>query len=167
VKLRQSLIALVQNLIEGIHSQYGSSAKLTISTGTYTSKELAGLLQRFVDSHAAKQEARAHASSALVAHLAAAEEVVPVAKALKAYLEAVLVDPKERATFGLKLRKVRNAPDTETLFGAIRKREATREARHTLGRRRKLQIHGAATSEAPAPGGNANGVTPVTPAAPK
>jgi hypothetical protein len=137
-------------MIEGIHSHYGSSAKLTIGTGTYTSKELAGLLQGFLDSNAAKQEARAHASSALVAHLAKAEEVVPVAKALKAYLEAVLVDPKERALFGLKLRKVRNAPDTATMSKAIERGKATREARHTMGKRQKLQIHGAATSEAPA-----------------
>nr|HEX4314444.1 hypothetical protein [Kofleriaceae bacterium] len=52
--------------------------------------------------------------------------------------------------FGLAPRR-RTAPSAETVLTAVEKRQATRVARHTLGRRQRAAIHGAPVTAPTAP----------------
>ncbi len=94
-------------------------------------------------------------------------------------------DPKTLADFGLAPHKT-TKPKVETKATAIQKSAATREARHTMGKKQKKEIKGVlpapapepspapapapspapAPAPAPAPSGNGAAPAPVTPAQP-
>jgi hypothetical protein len=134
-------VALLQQLVSGIQSQYGASAKLTFTAGTYTSKELVQIFGDLIDAYNAHLEATANARSALAAFRADAARTAPVVAALRGYLVHVFADPKDLAAFGLSPRKARSAPSADTVAEAVHKRRATRKARHTMGKRQRLLVH--------------------------
>jgi len=75
-------------------------------------------------------------------------------------------DPTSLADFGLVPHKPRTAPTGEKMATAAARNRATRAARHTMGRRRKLAIKGSVPTpvtdgSAGAPGGSAPGAPVV------
>jgi hypothetical protein len=155
--LRPTDILLLPTLIEGLKARYGASAKLTLAAGTFTVKDLGQLFQELVDAHQAVVDARVNVRSASKARSAKTVQGRAILKSVKSYLLAVYGDPKDLATFGLQPRKAPTPPGVKAKAEALDRREATRKARGTMGKRAKKQIR--ANPVTPPGGTSANGAS--------
>jgi hypothetical protein len=137
----QTQITFLQVLIDGLKARYGASTKLTLTTGTYTVKDLAELLQQLVDAHQGVLTVRTKVKSATKARSTKSGEIDPIVKALKGYLLNVYGDPHDLASFGLKPPKPRTSPTAKAKAEAVDKAQATRRARHTMGTHERQAVH--------------------------
>ena len=157
-----SRITLLQLLIAGIGKHLAGVTSITLAGVPYPPPALAKLFQELVDAINAATAARTAAHDALVAERAKSKAVDPVLAALKSYLLSVYSDAATLADFGLTPRKPRRARTQAEGAATAAKRRATRVARHTLGKRQKAAIHGAAASPT---GGDGGAPTAAAPAA--
>jgi hypothetical protein len=155
--LRRSEVLFLSSLIEGLKARYGASAKLALPPGTFTVKELGQLFQEMLDTHQAVLDARVTVRSATTARSTKIVQGRPILKAVKNYLLAVYGDPQALATFGLEPHKAPTSPGVRAKAVALDKREATRKARGTMGKRAKQKLH--ADLVTPPGGTSPNGVS--------
>jgi hypothetical protein len=146
-------LARVQALIAGTlkHTPNGS---FTIGNATYTTQALVQLLQELADAIAAANAAQASAKDAVTALRAAKAKVDPVLLdytriLIATYGTAVIT----LADYGLQPRKGRKPQTGPQITAAAAKRKATRVARGTTGRKKRLAVKGDVTGVI---------VTPVT-----
>jgi hypothetical protein len=139
----------LKTLIEGFTTRYAGAAKLTIVTGSYTTKELGQILQELVDAHQALLDVRTKVQSAMKTQREKVAEVAPIVKALRKYLLSVHGDPHDLASMGLRPPKPRTPSTVQEAVAAVEKRRATRKARHTMGSRAREKIHGDGVSFSP------------------
>lgn len=150
-----NLIACLQMMVSGLKKHFAGQTLLANNT-TYKADDLVAELEGFIPKLQAVDAA--HAAWRLVLdewNTTETEELVPLVRALNRTLQGafgatspVLVD------FGLAPLH-RTAPTVAKKSEAVEKRQATRAARHTMGKRQRAAIHGvvaaAPVPSAPAP----------------
>jgi hypothetical protein len=159
---KQSQLALLQHLIEGIKKHFAGVTQVTIASVSYTPDAIVQFLQALVDAHEAVLVAKTQAHSALEALRALGKASSARLRALKGFLLGAFADPTDLADFGLVPRKTRAAPTVDAKAAALVKRLATRAARHVMGKRQRLRIR----VGDPAPNPPAAPTVPSTPAKP-
>jgi hypothetical protein len=134
----------VKQLLAGINKHFtDASAKLTVGSVTYTVAQLTSLLQSFVDIRAATDAAKAAASARVLAETAQAPPLRDAIAAFVAYVRASFGNsPDTLADFGLSPRKARAPLSAEQTATAVAKRQATRQARRTMGSQQKKAVKG-------------------------
>ena len=155
-----SRLTFLQNLIDGIGKHLSSATSITLAGTPYPPAAIEKLLQELIDAINAGVAARTAARDAVRAEREKARALDPLIQALKSYLLGVYSDAGTLADFGLAPRKPRRVLTQSDGAASVEKRRATRDARHTLGKRQKLRIKGSVappTTGGPAtpPGGAA------------
>ena len=134
---------LLPALVAGLGKRF-ANGKLTFASGTYAVSDMVTQFQAVTAAFAALAPLEAKWHNAVLAARAAFEQAWPVAKALIAYLHALYgADAEALADFGLTPRKT-SKPSVATKAQAQAKAKATREARHTAGKKQKKAIKGQA-----------------------
>ena len=152
---KNTTINAFRQAIAGVQKHFATTPTLALDGTPTTPKDAMAALQDAIDAidRAATAEKTFHDA------VAAQKAAVTTGKALLAALnglvtnqlgstEAVLGD------FGFTARK-RQVPSEATKAAAVAKRAATRSARHTMGKRQKAKVKGAAAEPAPATPPNA------------
>jgi len=135
------------------HSPNGS---FTFGGATYTAANLVQLFQELAAAIANVDVAKAGWQDALKSMNDAHAKAVPVLREYQSWLAVTYGNaPATLADYGLAPRKVPTPPSADVKAAAVAKREATRQARHTMGTKQRLQVKAtvaptAATPAAPA-----------------
>jgi hypothetical protein len=169
---KATALANVQALLAGTQ-KHTSNAQFTFGNTTYTTASLVAVLQGLADAYPVESAARANAKDALAALRAKKATVDPVIRAYVTYLRATYSNATAvLSDYGLQAPKARSPLTAQTRIAATEKARATRVARGTVGKKKKLAIKGDVagvivtpiTTSGPAP---SEGSTPATaPAAP-
>jgi hypothetical protein len=131
------------------HSPNGS---FTLGSATYTAANLVQLFQGLADAIANVDLAKAGWQDALKSMGDAHAKAVPVLRAYQSWLAATYGNaPATLADYGLAPRKVPTPPSADAKAAAVAKREATRQARHTMGKKQKLKVTGTVPQAVSAP----------------
>ncbi|HEY4014435.1 MAG TPA: hypothetical protein VGM06_13930 [Polyangiaceae bacterium] len=141
-----------QTLVNGVLANLGDVATFALPTGTYTPDQLVAAFQsRIAASEATKANKNAwHAT--VQAERQAESDIAPLRKSIKQFVASRYgADSAKLAEFGFAPAKPRKTT-VQSKATAIQKSEATRVARHTMGRVQKQSIHGQPAAE-PAPAG--------------
>jgi hypothetical protein len=150
---KAAALAHVRALIAGTSKQF-PNGQLTFGNVAYTAASLIGLLQSLVDAIVAGDAARSSARDALRAERETETKVGPVVRAYKRFLIATFGSATQiLAEFGLEPPKAPKPRTAEGIAAAAAKGRATRKARGTVGKRKKLAVKGDVTGVI---------VTPVT-----
>jgi hypothetical protein len=174
-KTKAAALAHVQALIAGTTKHF-PNGQFTIGSTTYTAASLIQVFQGLVNAMLARDAAQTGAKDALAAEHAAQKQVGPV---LLAYKRLVLVTfanaTQTLADFGLTPLKARTPLTTQQRAARAAKAKATRIARGTTSRKKKLAVKGDVTgvlvtpvhtpTAAPPPVAPVPPVTPVSPPA--
>jgi hypothetical protein len=146
-------LAGVQALIAGTQKHF-PSAQFTLGNTVYTTANLVQIFQDLIAATAAVTPAQATATDAVAARRAMEAKVGPIIQAYVSYLRVTFSDAKAQLTdFGLQAKKARTPVSPQTRLTATAKAKATRAARGTVGKKKKLAVHGDVTGVI---------VTPVT-----
>jgi len=144
----------VKSFIVGIGKHFPGATPLAFGSATYTPAALTQLFQSFVDGAAGVVAAQAQYKAKLEAQRALTVTVRTVILAFRSFVIATFShSPDVLADFGIAPRKAPTPTPAATKALAVEKRLATREARHTMGKKEKLAIKGSVPE-------------PVTPPAP-
>ena len=160
--------ARVKKLIAGANLHMSGITNVTLNNVLYTPSTLLAFLQSYVDLFDSVQAAKATYVDKLKTQRTLAPPLRLIVAAFVAYVRAAFgSSPEVLNDFGLKPHKAKTPPTAEQKVKAAVKAKATRAARHTLGKRQKLAIHGQAPgaaaggAPAPAPAGASPAPTPV------
>jgi hypothetical protein len=140
IKNQHDRIARDLKMAAGITKHFQKKASFTLSGEKYTSEELLSLLQARTDAARTAQTARAawlNAAAALQEQLAKTDPVF--ANLQQQLLSTYSPTANELADFGIAPRK-RPVLTAEQRLAAVQKRRATRNARHTLGKKQRLDV---------------------------
>ena len=147
---RQTVITSVLALIAGINKNSTPAAKATIAGVQYTSAQLTTALQVVVTLYEGVDAAEAAYKAKLAAEMAQAPPILALVQATKAYVRATVGNqPDVLVDYGMLPRKPRTPLTVAEKAAAVVKRNATREARHTMGKKQKKAITGATTPATP------------------
>jgi hypothetical protein len=154
---KATALANVQALIAGTQ-KHTPNEQMMFGNASYTTASLVELLQGLDDAYAAESAARASAKDALVALRAKKAAVDPVTRAYVLFLRARYSNATAvLSDYGLPPPKARAPVTAETRIAATAKVRATRVARGTVSKKKKLAIKGGVTGVT---------VTPTTTSAP-
>jgi hypothetical protein len=166
---KAAALAHVQALIAGTTKHFPSGS-FTIGGTAYTSTSLIAVLQGLANAMLARDAAQTGAKDALAAEQAAQLQVGPIVKAYERLVLAAFPSATQTlADFGLKPHKARAPLTSEQLAAQAAKAKATRVARGTTSKKKKLAVKGDVTGvtvtpvHAPAAAPPAEPVTPVMP----
>jgi hypothetical protein len=143
---KSSLSKRIRDLIAGTqkHTPNGS---LTLGNVTYAAPALVQLLQGLADALDATDAARARWQDALKNATDARAKVGPLVADYQAWVSVTYAGaPSMLADYGVTPRKVRTPLTVEQQAAAVAKREATRAARHTMGKVQKKGVKGTVTA---------------------
>ena len=144
------LIIQVTALIAGINKNYAAGTKVTIAGVQYTAAQLTSALQALVTLLTDVTTAEAVYKAKLAAETAQAPPILALVQATKAYVRATVGNqPDVLVDYGMLPRKPRTPLTVAEKAAAVVKRNATREARHTMGKKQKKAITGATTPATP------------------
>jgi hypothetical protein len=128
--------------VAGVQQHYASAPTIVLDGVPHTPSEVVKILQGQIDAFDATDAAKVVFHQTAAAQKAASATAHAVLSALKA---RVLSDFKNQPTivadFGFAVPR-RRAPKPKVLVEAAKKSAATREARHTMGPKAKLEITG-------------------------
>jgi hypothetical protein len=134
---------------------------LTLGSTTFTATALVQLLQSMADALAAADAAKASWEGALKSVNDTQAKVGPVIRNYQAWVVATYEgSPSTLADYGVTPRKVPAPLTAAQKAAAALKREATRAARHTMGKVQKKSVKG--TAPAAVPVASTAAVQPVT-----
>jgi hypothetical protein len=146
--------------VAGIQKYFSTTASLVLAGTTYTPAQIIALLQAFATALQALIALHAELSSGVLSVRGQQKQINKILLALQTYVDNLFGgDPSKLADFGFKPKKV-GVVSTSTRAEAVAKAKATREARHTMGKKQKAAI----TGESPAPAPTA--APPAAPEAP-
>jgi hypothetical protein len=129
-------------MIRGIRKRFQGTASLQLAGHTYTPQELMQAFQEEIDSMVEAQRAEAARQAAVAAQHDVRARNVPLHRALENYVRAVWGNSATvLADFAYDQLKEQKK-STETKVNAAKKARATREARHTMGKRQKKAVAG-------------------------
>jgi hypothetical protein len=130
-------------LIEGTHKHLEKGWSLVVAGTKYTHSQIVDLLQSRADAVQAAATARAAWAGARAHDEALSGQTAHVVQALRQTLRVMFSQaPEVLAEFGLSPRKSRRTLTAAEKVLKEAKAKATREARHTMGKRQRLAIHG-------------------------
>ena len=157
-------LALAQKLVSGIQQNLASQPTLNLDGKSTPTSNVVSTCTAFIEAVTAAEAAKTAYSSAVQAQDAA----LAAFEAVHASMQRFLVSnfgPKNPVltSFGLTPKKVAS-PLVLVKAAALVKREATRQARHTMGKKQKAKITGqnveaavATSASAPEPGPSPSG----------
>jgi hypothetical protein len=170
---KSTKVALAKQLVAGTNKHFTNpSEQLEFGGAKRTVAEVLKILQDFIDLREAVVAAQAATEAALVAERAQGPLLLVIIDEFIAFLKAKLGNaPADLVDFGLKARKVPAPRTAEEQAITAAKRNATREARGTKGKKAKKAVKGAINAALvvtplaapqpvvppPAPAGAANG----------
>jgi hypothetical protein len=153
-----------QQVIVGVQKDLQTMSSIPLGATTYTPTSLVALVQSRIDAANAVTTAKANWQSAAKTYEATDTQVTVVVRELRNLVIAAFgpTSPK-LGDFGFAAPK-KTPLTTEQQAVAIAKREATRKARGTLGKKQKAKITGATPPVTPAPATAPVAIAPVQPA---
>jgi hypothetical protein len=140
--------AFATKLIAGAKVHFtNASATLTFGNATYTPAQVEAFLQTLVDLRTAVDAAKAATKAKIVAEVAQTPALRSQMAAFVSYVKATFGNsPDVLADFGITPRKARTPLTIGQLAEAAARRAATREARHTMGPKKKQSLKGTITT---------------------
>ncbi|HEX3769721.1 MAG TPA: hypothetical protein VHV30_02595 [Polyangiaceae bacterium] len=139
------VVVSAKQLIEGTAKRLANATQVEFMGTSYTPAQLASSLQQLVDLRADVDAAKATTRAKLAAESTQGPPLRVLMNAYVAYLRVTFGHSQEAlADFGI-TSKTRATPSSEAKTAAVAKRKATRAARHTMGPRQKMGIHGNVT----------------------
>ena len=175
-KTKAAALAHVQALIAGT-TKHLPNGSFTFGGTAYTATSLVQVLQGLAGAMTARDAAQASAKDALAAEKAVQAQVSPILLAYKRFLLLTFANATQTlADFGLTPPKARKPLTSEQLAARAAKAKATRAARGTTSKKKKLAIKGDVTgvtvtpvttpTKAALPVAPGSPVTPASPPAP-
>ena len=169
---KAAALAQVQALIAGTTKHFPTGS-FTIGNTTYTSASLVQVLQGLVNAMLARNAAETGAKDALKAEQATQTQAGPIVRAYERLVLAAFANATQTlADFGLTPPKARTPLTAQQLAARAAKAKATRVARGTTGKKKKLAVKGDVTGvvvtplHAPTGAPQAEPAGPVSPASP-
>jgi hypothetical protein len=163
---KAAALAHVQALIAGTTKHFPSGS-FTIGNTTYTSASLIPVLQGLANAMLARNAAETGAKDALTAEQAAQAQVGPILRAYERLVLAAFANATQTlADFGLTPPKVRTPLTAQQLAVKAAKAKATRAARGTTSKKKKLAIKGNVTGVIETPVTAPTAATPAAPGSP-
>jgi hypothetical protein len=161
---KEKKVAQYTTMITGINENVGANETVGVD-GVPTGKTaLVGALQAFIDAEAKVVATRASHHEAIVAQKGVIAPAAATYIGVKSFATANYAkQPTKLASFGVE-PKARQVPNVSTKAEAIQKRDATREARGTKGKRQKAKITGETAAAAATTPPAAPAAPPATPA---
>ncbi len=163
-------LAHVQALIAGTTKHFPTGS-FTIGSTTYTSASLVQALEGLVSAMLARNAAETGAKDALTTEQAAQTQMGPIIRAYERLVLAAFANATQTlADFGIAPPKARTPLTAQQLAARAAKAKATRVARGTTSKKKKLAVKGDVTGvivtpvTAPTAATPAAPVPPVTPA---
>jgi hypothetical protein len=147
--------------IVGLQKQYPPTATIVLNGVSRTPADIAKVFQASIDAADVTTAAAADFHKAVADEKATNDTADATYRSLRAYVGKA--SPDVLSSFGF-APAARQVPSAATVAGAVEKRVATREARHTMGKRQKAGIKGTVATAPAAPAPAAGSTTP--PAAP-
>jgi hypothetical protein len=155
---RPTFQARLTRVIEGIGKRLQNVPSLVLAGVTYTPTELITFFQSGIDAVNTVTSTKTKWQDAVKAEHDLLKRIHVAELGLKSHLENLYGNASEPlAAFGMKPRKVRSKPTGQATVQAAAKARLTREARHTLGAKKRAQVKGtvevpaASVSASPAP----------------
>jgi hypothetical protein len=150
-----SALAIDQKTIDGVDKYFAKTPTLNINGEARTPADIKADFQADIDASKALDAARAQQKGLVAKKKAARARARATRKGLKAYLQGnyggeLLLQMLQ--DMGFPLPKGSGKKTVEAKAHAIAQTKATREARHTMGRRQRERIKGVVAPQAPAPG---------------
>jgi hypothetical protein len=144
-KSKNSRATQVKQLILGIGKHYpDGSQSIPVGGATFTVTALTQLMQDFVDQRAAVETAKAAVQAKVGTERSRAPSQLAVIRAFETIVRGTFGNSADvLADFGLAPPKARVPMTAEQKAVAAVKREATRAARHTMGKNQKKAVKGA------------------------
>jgi len=137
--------------IAGFQKHYPSASPLAIGNASLTPAEVIQVYQSDLDAEAGVAAALAAYRTAVAKAKATRAATATFDLLVQKFVVAAFGNPPGPAgDFGIEATP-RHPPTAETIAQAVVKREATREARHTMGSRQKLAVTGIVPATPPAP----------------
>ncbi len=162
---KTTALALNQKISEGVDKYFSKVKSLTVGGDTYTAKSLMAVLNAENDAASAVDSTRAQLENEVATHRTAKAQAAALRSALKVY---ILGNYGKKAVqmlgdFGMSAPKATGKRTVEAKAKAVAQNLATREARHTMGKKKKLAIKGTVPTAtvAATPSSNAPAATPV------
>ena len=154
---RAKALVADQKLIDGVSQFLSHLASLPVGSKSVTPADIIKVLQdRLASSKAVNTTDAAH-QAAVNADRDERASTSRFIAALRLVIMGMFSNsPDTLAVFGMSVRKT-GKPSATTLANAAAKNKATREARHTLGKKARLKVQGVVPAEPKAPA-----VTPPT-----
>jgi len=164
---KATTLARVQALIAGTNKHFPNGS-FTLENTAYTTASLVGLLKGLADAIAATDAAHASTKEAVATLRGERAKVRPVMLAYTHWLLTTFGSAMQTlADFGVQAPKARTPLTSEQTAAAVAKRESTRKARGTRGKKQKLAVKGDVTGVIVTPVTHAGSSTPsATPAEP-
>jgi hypothetical protein len=139
------VVASAQQLSAGAAKHFPSGATVMAGKNSYTLDQITSNLQKLVDLRSNVDANKAALAESLSVEAVQAPALIAFHKQFKAFVKATFIDsPAALADFGIVL-KPRKSPTAEEMTAAVAKRASTREARHTMGPKQKLEVKGDVT----------------------
>jgi hypothetical protein len=138
-------VSQVTQLIGGTNKHFpNASQQLVFGGATHTASALTQLFQSFVDLRSAVVASQATTKAKVANERAQATSLLAVIDEYVAFVRATFgKQPDVLADFGLAPPKARTPRTAEQKAVAAAKRKATREARHTMGKKQRKVVKGA------------------------
>jgi hypothetical protein len=161
-------LALDEKHVTAIDKYFGGLTSLTFAGSTITPAILKAVFQDDIDATLALDASEAQVKQARVKQKAARKKANATRLQLKAYIVAGYGGGAvQMQDFGFSAPKAPGHKTVATKATAIAKADATRAARHTMGKKQKAAIKGTVAPEATPSASPAPAATPTTPATTK
>jgi hypothetical protein len=148
---KSDVIVRDRKAIAGIETHYGSAPAIVLGGESYAPSDVVKVFQDHLDALDAAAAAKAAFHVAIAAQEAAGAKAKALFQSLKVRALSDFANQADvLAAMGISLPK-RRAPSVDTRATAKAKAKATRDARHTMGKRQKANIKGTVPSTTPTP----------------
>jgi hypothetical protein len=154
---KAAALAGVRALIAGMLKHFPNGS-FTFGNTAYTTDTLVKVFQGIVDAMVAVDAAHTNAKDAVQALRSLKAKVAPLQRDLRSFLRVTFGTATQLADFGVQPVKGRTPLTSDKRVVAVAKAKATRTARGTTGKKKKLAVQGDVTGVL---------VTPVTHPAPQ
>ena len=163
---KTTALALNKRISEGVDKHFSKVKSLTFGGSEYTPKSLMAVLNAENDAASAVDSTRAQLGGEVATHRTAKAKAAVVRSALKAYILSTYGKAAVQVLgdFGWNVPKSSGKRTPEAKVQAVAQGKATRNARHTMGKKQKLAIKGVVPSTATSaatPASSAPAETPV------
>jgi hypothetical protein len=164
---QNSDMSLATQLIAGTKKHFATASSLAFAGATLTPAQIESSLQTIIDLLTAVSASKAATKAKLAAWNAQAKPLRTQMAAFEAFVKVTFGNsPDVLADFGLKPNKARAPLTVEEKAAAAAKREATRAARHTMGKVQKKGVKGDVTGVVVTPVTSASASSVTTPGVP-